>query len=262
MEKSTLIGLVTGLLLVYGAIFMGEGWQTFFDGASFVLVMGGTVAALLVGYTIDEFKQSLQGFKAFFTFQTPDRREVVETFAELARVARREGLLALDRRLGEIEDAFTRFGMEMAVDGVEEAAIREMMGRRLREEMQQRQLTAKFFTTAGTYAPAFGMVGTLIGLIQMLQNLTDPSAVGPAMAVALITTFYGALIANLLFLPFGNKMRAQTGEVLKVREMAQTGVLAIVQGESPSMIEKQLRLFLPGNEDADVPAPTPLAKAA
>jgi chemotaxis protein MotA len=244
MDKSTPIGIVVSLVLIFGAILMGEGWQTFFNLPSFVLVVGGMSGALMVSYTTAELKLIPRGAKDFFSFQAPEMRHYVHEFQELSRTARREGLLALDRRLGTIEDEFMRFGLEMAVDGIEETEIEELMRERVGTEMKRRQLLAKFFTSAGAYAPAFGMVGTLIGLVQMLQNLTDPAQIGSGMAVALLTTFYGALMANMLFLPFANKVRSQATAVIKAREIVQTGVMAIVRGDNPSMIEKRLLLCL------------------
>ncbi len=244
MEKATLSGLGFGFILIAGTIMMGDGWMTFLDLPSFIVVVGGTVAALMVGFSFSELKQVPSGVKGFFTFQAPELQHYVQEFYELSRTARREGLLALDRRLQSVEDEFLRFGLEMAVDGIEESEIEDLLKERISAEMKHRQLTGRFFMDAGTYAPAFGMVGTLIGLIQMLQNLSDPTQIGAGMAVALITTFYGSLLANLIFLPFATKVKAQNSLVLKAREMVRTGVLAIVRGESPSMIEKRLQLFV------------------
>ncbi len=258
MEKSTPIGLVAGLGMIYGTIFMGQGWQTFFDVASIVLVLGGTVAALLVGFSMNEMKQELPGLKGFISFSDPDLASYVQDFSELSRTARRDGLLALDRSIAELEDEFMSFGLQMAVDGIEEEAITKLMNQKVREDLNQRNFIVRFFTLAGTYCPAFGMIGTLIGLIQMLQNLTDPSQIGAGMAVALITTFYGALFSNLIFLPMADKMKTQVGDVRKVREMIQAGVMSIVQGDGPSMIEKRLRLYL-GDTTGEEPE---FAKAA
>ena len=249
--------------MIYGAIFMGQGWQTFFDIPSIILVFGGTVCALLVGFSMKEIKQVLPGVKAFFSFSTPDLANYIEEFSKLSRTARREGLLALDRSIAELEDEFMSFGLQMAVDGIEEEAIEKLMNQKVQEDLRRCNFIARFFTTAGTYCPAFGMLGTLIGLIQMLQNLTDPSQIGAGMAMALITTFYGALFSNLIFLPMADKMKTQIGEVRRVREMIQTGVLAIVQGDGPSMVEKRLRLYLGDKADGGEEGETPeLAKAA
>ena len=262
MEKSTPIGLVAGLMLIYGAIFMGEGWQTFFDPASLVLVLGGTAAALLVGFSFSEIKQIPAGLKDFFSFAEPELPKYAGEFTELCRVARREGLLALDRRIKEMEDELMRLGLELAVDGKEAGEADELMRTWIGEEAKRRHLVAKFFTEAGTAAPTFGMIGTLIGLIKMMQNLADPSQIGAGMAVALITTFYGALFANLIFLPFATKMKAQTGHVMKLRELVRTGIIAIIQGESPTAIEQRLQLFTGESGGDDKPAAPPLAKAA
>ncbi len=183
-------------------------------------------------------------------------------FAKLSRTARRDGLLALDRSIAELEDDVMSFGLQMAVDGIEEEAIEKLMELKVREDLKPRTFIAKFFITAGTYCPAFGMIGTLIGLIHMLQNLTDPSQIGAGMSVALITTFYGALFSNLIFLPMADKMQTQVGEVRRAREMIQTGVLSIVQGDGPSMVEKRLRLYLGDTEDGEEGETSELAKAA
>lgn len=262
MEKSTLIGLGSGLVLIYGAIFMGEGWALFFDPVSFLLVFGGTGAALLVNFTFDELKSVATGTKDFLAFRSPELFDYLETFSEFSRVARREGLLALDRRLDENADEFVKFGLEMAVDGIEEAEIDDMMKMRISEEARKRGTLAKFFNNSGLYAPAFGMIGTLIGLIQMMQNLDDPSQIGAGMAVALITTFYGALLANLLFLPVSAKVKGQTQEIMKARQMVRTGVLAIVRGESPSMIEKRLQSYLDEKVTPEKEEKSTLSRAA
>ncbi len=262
MEKSTPIGLVAGLGMIYGTIFMGTGWQTFFDPASIILVLGGTVAALLVGFSLEEVKSAIPILKGFFTYSSPDLTQYVDQFTELSRTARRDGLLALDRAIAELEDEFMSFGLQMAVDGIEEDAIADLMKQKTKEDLSLRQFGAKFMMTAGSYCPAFGMLGTLIGLIQMLQNLSDPSQIGAGMAVALITTFYGALFANLIFLPIGDKMNGQFAEMVRAREVIQTGVLSIVQGDGPSMVEKRLRLYLGGDASGGDSADGDLAQAA
>lgn len=262
MEKTTPIGLVAGFVLIFGTIMMGQGWTTFFNVPSMVMVIGGTICALMVSSSMVDLKISLAGIKGMFTYQAPDLPHLVGQFGNLARTARREGLLALDRALEDLEDEFMGFGLEMAVDGVEEEEIEDLMIGRVRTEMSDRTVTVKFLNNAGTFCPAFGMVGTLIGLIQMMQNLSDPAAIGAGMAVAMITTFYGAFLSNLLFLPAAQKARAQKVEMELAREIVQAGVLGIVRGESPSMIEKRLGLFLKDGEGAGEDAEATLKKAA
>lgn len=248
MEKSTFAGIGTGVLLIYGAIFMGSGWMTFFDPASLMLVIGGTIAGMMVQFTFEELKTVPQCFKNFFNFSKPSYKEYIDIFGELSKIARREGLLALDRQLEDMDDAFLKFGLEMAVDGIDENEIQDLMNQNAATELKQHKFAAKFFNAAGAACPAFGMIGTLIGLIQMMGNLSDPSQIGAGMAVALVTTFYGAFISNLVLLPFASKKDDQVKVLQYAREMVKTGVLGIVRGDSPSMIQKRLQLFLTPEE--------------
>ena len=264
MEKSTPIGIIAGLGLIFGAIFIEDGWQMFFHGPSFIIVIGGTVAALLVGFSLSDLKTIPRALKEFLSFSPINLRDYVQQFTEISRMARREGLLALDRSLDQIENKLMYFGLEMAVDGTDAKELEGMMHRRIAEGIQRRQLLSKFFNTAGSFAPAFGMIGTLIGLIQMMQVLDDPTQIGGGMAVAMITTFYGALLANLVFLPLAGKVKLQIQEDLKGCELIREGVLGIVRGDSPMMLTKRLELFL-GADAQDVPMSaevTPLAQAA
>jgi chemotaxis protein MotA len=261
MEKSTIAGVGSGLVLVYGAIFMGTGWITFFDPPSFMLVLGGATAGMMVNFTFDQLKTVPAAFKDFMTFSVPPLSKYIQEFGELSRVARKDGLLALDRKLEEIEDPFLKFGLEMAVDGLEESDIDEMMQANLQTELNERSFSVKMFTAFGANAPAFGMIGTLIGLIQMMGNLSDPSQIGAGMAVALVTTFLGSLFANLLFLPFAEKRKLQVAALLRQRELVRTGVLAIVRGDSPSMIQKRLQLLLTSVELSTVAEPAQAEEA-
>jgi chemotaxis protein MotA len=260
MEKSTPIGLVAGLGLIFGTVAMGDGAATFFDPKSLLIVMGGTVCGLLVTFTIDEVKQTVPLTKAFMGFQVPDYAALADQITDFARTARRDGPLALDARLDEIEDPVLRSAIEMAVDGVPAMKAGAVLRTEAAEAVAGPGLLVKVFNKAGMYAPAFGMVGTLIGLIQMLQNLNDPAAIGPAMAVAMITTFWGALLANLVFLPMAGKVQAQVAAQVKAHEMIRVGAHAILTGEAPGTLAQQLSRY------TGVPAggaePTPLRKAA
>ncbi len=265
MEKSTPIGLGAGFVLIFGTILMGDGWMTFLDPGSLLIVLGGMTAALFVAFSMAEMKGVAPALKQFMAFQEPSLEAHVEEVTELARLARREGVLALDRQLGETENPMLRLGLEMMVDGVEANEIEELMRAQLEESLQSRRLLARVCDTAGLYAPAFGMIGTLIGLIQMLQNLNDPSAIGPAMAVAMITTFYGAFVANLIFLPLANKAKEQRTMMAQEGMLLLNGVLGLARGDSPTFLEKRLRAFIGGEETeaagTDEAAPA-LAQAA
>ncbi len=262
MEKSTPIGIGVGLALIFFPIFMGSGTSTFFDIPSMLMVGGGTVAALLVNYSADDLKRMGGSLKGFLNFTPPDLVKHVASFTEMARVARREGLLALDRQLDKVEDELTRFGLEMAVDGTDPKEIDVFMEQRINESVKEYKLLAKMLNSAGTYAPSFGMIGTLVGLIQMMQNLTDPAAIGAGMAVAMITTFYGALFANLFFLPMASKAGERIKMVQMSGEIVRIGIIAIVRGDNPSIVEKRLSLYAGIDVKAEEAANAPLAQAA
>ncbi|MGB3544477.1 motility protein A [Rubrivirga sp.] len=259
MEKSTPIGLVAGFVLIFGTIFIGDGAMTFFDPKSLAIVWGGTVAGLLVTFTVDEVKGSIAMLKDFFKFEAPDYPALASQIGDLARTARRDGPLALDQRLHEAEDPALRSALEMVVDGASPERAEESLDTQSMEMTRPMVLLVKLLNKAGMYAPAFGMVGTLIGLIQMLQNLSDPSAIGPAMAVAMITTFWGALLANLIFLPMAGKVQGQVQAMMKAHDMVRVGALGILTGEAPNVIDQQLRLYVSGE---DVTDPAPLRKVA
>lgn len=246
MKQTLAIGLVLGLVLIYFPILTGDGVATFFDIPSILIVLGGTAAALLANYTLDEFKLLLSGFGMLFTFKEPDARGYVSEFTELSRMARREGLLALDRQMQEIDDELTRFGLEMAVDGTDAQEIDAFMEQRIDNQTADYRKVAQLLGSAGAYAPSFGMIGTLIGLIQMMQNLSDPAAIGAGMAVAMITTFYGALFANLFFLPMSARAAGQAAQLANVGNIIRVGVIGIVRGDSPSVVEKRLALYVGG----------------
>lgn len=253
MQKSTILGLITGFGLVFGAIYLGTGWETFFSIPSLLIVLGGTASALAVSYSFPEIRELPDALTKFLNHDSPDLSKLVDLFTNLSRTARRDGLLALDRQLEEMDNDLIRLGLELAIDGSDEDEIKEMLDRKSDGMTKQKRLLTSFFNTGGTFAPAFGMIGTLIGLVQMLQNLDDPSQIGSGMATALITTFYGALLANLVLLPIAQKARTQLKSVLRSHELVRAGILAIVRGERPSLIERRLRVFV-----RDEPAPAEL----
>jgi chemotaxis protein MotA len=240
MRKSSSIGLLVGLVLISGSVLVGSGWSKFLDPASLLVVLGGTGAAITVSRSFGVLRIFLKEIPALFTFDRPDPQRYVDQLSNFARSARREGMLALDRRLDEVDDDLLRSGLEMIVDGRDEEEVRGLLSQRIAERRKRRDLVPKLLTLAGTYSPAFGMVGTLIGLIQMLQNLEDPSKIGAGMATALVTTFYGAVLANLVFLPLSNRAQAQGQVQEKVERIVLEGVLSIAKGEGPRMVEERV----------------------
>lgn len=248
MDIATILGIVSGLSLVAIAI-MGKGsLATFIDVPSMLIVVGGTFAAIFVNFTIKEVIGVLSVVKKAFENHESTDLELIRTFEELAVKARKEGILAIDRSLEDLDDEFMREGLELAVDGTDPETLETIMESEISYTMERHKKGQKIFTSLGTYSPAFGMIGTLIGLINMLQGLDDPSSIGAGMATALITTFYGALIANLIFLPIAGKLKIRSDEEIIIKEMIIDGVLSIQSGDHPRSIRTKLLNYLPRAE--------------
>ena len=169
---------------------------------------------------------------------------MIANFVSLAGVARREGILALETSINDIHDEFMRKGMQLSIDGLEPISIKDILDTEIINIQERHKLGAEIFTTIGTFAPALGMIGTLIGLVQMLQTMEDPSTIGPSMAVALLTTFYGALIANIFCLPLAGKLRNRSTEEVMMKELMAEGILSIAKGDNPRLLEQKLNAFL------------------
>ena len=263
MDKSTPIGLIGGFVLIAGAILLGSAWSTFLDPPSLIIVMGGTASAVAVNFKMNELASAPPLLKAFFKHEPPSYEGYISQFTELSRRSRRDGLLVLDSYLKDLDDSLMRLGLEQAVDGREEDAIESVLDHKMETSEKELDLLPDMLSKAGMYAPAFGMIGTLIGLIQMLQNLDDPTQIGQGMATAMITTFYGAVLANLVFLPMASKAKKQAEAVKMKNDLIVAGVLMIVKGENPSTVEERLGLFLDsGAEGAGGGEPPHLSKAA
>ncbi len=244
MDLATIIGIVSGVGLVVTTIIMGGNPAIFIHIPSMMVVFGGATAAVLISFQLKEVLGVLSVVRKAFFSENVDSVALVNQIVELSKKARKEGLLAIDKEVNQIEDAFLRSGMEMVVDGTEPELIRSIMETELSYLMERHKRGQDIFTSYGEYSPAFGMIGTLIGLIAMLQNLNDPTQIGGGMAVALITTFYGAVAANLVFLPIAGKLRNRSEEEILVKEMIIEGVLSIQFGEHPNTIQRKLMNFL------------------
>ncbi|HHE54503.1 MAG TPA: motility protein A [Caldithrix abyssi] len=244
MDLATIIGIISGVTLVVLTIIMGGSAAIFIHVPSMMVVFGGATAATLISFQLKEVLGVINVVrKAFFSEKT-DNVALINQIVELSKKARKEGLLAIDKEVSQIEDPFLRSGMEMVVDGTEPELIRSIMETELSYLMERHKRGQEIFSAYGEYAPAFGMIGTLIGLIGMLQNLNDPSQIGGGMAVALITTFYGALAANLVFIPLAGKLKNRSEEEVLIKEMIIEGVLSIQFGEHPNTIQRKLMNFL------------------
>lgn len=252
MDIATIVGIVVGLGLIVFTIVTGEGAKMFLHVPSMMIVFGGSIAATLVSFTLKEVLGVANVIKKTFFADSFDGGVLIEQVVALSKKARKEGLLAIDKDVNEISDAFLRSGMEMVVDGTEPELIRTVMETELSYTMERHKKGAQIMNSFGTYAPAFGMIGTLMGLVQMLSNLEDPSKIGGGMAVALITTFYGSVLANLVFLPLAGKLQANSGTEVIIKEMIIEGVLSIQFGEHPNTIHRKLSNFLAPKERSEL----------
>ncbi|EPR44032.1 MotA/TolQ/ExbB proton channel [Desulfovibrio sp. X2] len=245
MDLATIIGILLSFGLVVSGIMVGSSLFIFIDVPSMLIVFGGTIGATLVNYPLNQVLGVIAIFKKTVFSQAENPAEIIGRFMDYANRARREGILSLEPLLKEIDDDYLRKGLQLTVDGLEPATIEEILDTEVSFLEQRHETGAEIVSAMGAYAPALGMIGTVIGLVQMLQSMADPSSIGPAMAVALITTFYGALLANLLFLPMAGKLRNRSRHEVLIRELVKEGILSISKGENPRIIEEKLNSFLP-----------------
>ncbi len=255
MNLSTIIGIVLGIVLVVGAIFLGGNAIIFLSVQSIMIVLGGTLAGTFVSFSLSDLKKIPSLLKIAFTDNDIDSDNIIEILVNLAKKARREGLLTLEQDIQEIDDPYLEKGIQLVVDGTEPELVKDIMETKLAYMEARHSLGKGIFSKMGQLSPAFGMIGTLIGLIQMLSELDDPSKLGSGMAVALITTLYGAFLANLFFIPLANKLKVKSQEEVLIKELMIEGILSIQAGENPRIIEEKLQAFLskeqPGKEASE-----------
>ncbi|MCA9040976.1 MAG: motility protein A [Planctomycetaceae bacterium] len=250
MDKASVGGLLAGiaLLLIAIAIAPGSSFASFIDYPSAAVVVGGAISACMIAFPLGPFFAMGKIVMKVFFPKPQELAPVVKQLVEFAEVARREGILALEGKTADIEDPFILMGIQMAVDGTD-AELMETVLRTEMEAVAGRHKNGKsVLDTMGRYAPAFGMIGTLMGLIIMLGNMDDPEAIGPGMAVALITTLYGAVVSNLFFLPFADKLSYYSRQEQMVREVIVRGIISIQEGDNPRVLEQKLQTFLPQNQ--------------
>lgn len=247
MDIASVVGvlLAFALLVIAIAIAPGASFAAFIDYPSIMVVCGGAMAAVLICFPLKDVLAGARVVKNVFFNKQEDIAELIELIVSLAETARRDGLLALESRIEEIDNSFVILGIQMAVDGTRPEVIEDIMRTEMDAVAARHSDGKKVFDQAGRFAPAFGMIGTLMGLIIMLGQLDDPDALGPGMAVALITTLYGAVISNIVMLPFAEKLGYLNQRELLVMEIAVRGIMGIQSGENPRVIEQKLTTFIP-----------------
>lgn len=246
MDAASLVGVLLGLGLIVGAIFLGGDLSHFFNLPGIMIVFGGTLAATLITF---QLKDVIAAFKAaifVFSEKKSDPNDMVETMIELCSLSRRQGLIALSRL--EYEDDLLRKACNLIADGSKEELIRDTLNIEIDSMKQRHFIIQDIFRKMATYAPSFGMMGTLIGLVQMLRQLNNPDTIGPAMAVALLTTFYGMLLSTLFFLPIAGKLRDRTLVELINLEIMFEGAISILEDNNPIFVYEKLSSYIPAKQ--------------
>ncbi len=250
MDVTSVGGFLFAVVLFIGSILIAPGASlgSFIDYPSAGMVFGGAVAAAMMSFPL---KTLLLLPKVMLKAVFPKQQElapVIQQLVQFAEVARRDGILALEGKTSEIKDPFILLGVQMAVDGTDKELLETIMRTEMEAVASRHKSGKSLLDLVGKYAPAYGMIGTLVGLIIMLGNMSDPDAIGPGMAVALITTLYGAMLSNMLVLPFADKLALYSRKEMELREAIIRGILSIQDGDNPRVLEQKLMTLLPAAE--------------
>ena len=248
MDIASLLGIVLCFVFVFVSIVIGDlgfaaVWN-FLDAPSAMITFGGSFCCILASYQMQDFIAGLKSISLIFKVPQINTPDVIRKIIELSNVARKEGLLSLEEASAELDDPFLRKGVLLIVDGTDPELVRAIMDTELTSVDNRHRKKIGFWEDLGAMGPAWGMIGTLIGLVKMLVDLDDPSSIGPAMAVALLTTLYGSLIANWIATPIAKKLSANNAAEVRMKEVMIEGLLSIQAGENPRVIEEKLKSFL------------------
>jgi chemotaxis protein MotA len=245
LDIATFLGILSAFGLLGVAMFEKGHIGIFFDMGSALIVFGGTFGATLINFSMKDIFRVFRVVKNAFFNKDSDYLSIIPDMVRYSRIARKDGILALDKVIHEIEDQFSYEGLRMVVDGTKPEILNQVMRNEIDCTADRHRVGITIFRSMGQYSPAFGLIGTLIGLILMLQNLSDPSQITSAMALALVTTFYGAILSNVLFLPIAGKLKELSAAEILKKEMILAGIIAIQAGEMPGVVEQRLISFMP-----------------
>ena len=254
MDIASIVGLILGVSLVIFGMFLQASLVIYASATSALIVIGGTFGAVILSYSFSQIKEAAMALKIVFTSQQDEASEVISVLVSFAEKARREGLLALEEEANQLDDEFLQKGIQLVVDGTDPELVQNILETEIDFLSERHSVSRGVFAKGGELAPAFGMIGTLIGLIGMLSKLDDPSSLGSGMATALITTFYGALIGNLIFIPIAEKLKVKSEKEILVKEIIIEGILSIQAGENPRIVEEKLKAFLPPDTRSEIGA--------
>lgn len=246
MDLATFIGLLVGLGGLIGGFLLegGQGSMLVVKTAA-IIVFGGTFGAVIVSFTNEELRQVPTAFKKVFSRKQVDYMSILEQIVSTADKARREGLLSLESHLDNIEDEFLIRGLRLVIDGTDPQLTRNMLEMEIEAFEKEEMVGSEIFMVAGGYAPTMGIIGTVMGLVHVLSNISEPDKLGGAIAVAFLATLYGVASANVLWLPFGTKLRIKAEKEVYLKELILEGILSIQAGENPRIIREKLITFLP-----------------
>jgi chemotaxis protein MotA len=242
MDIATIIGLISGTILIASAVILGGTPIIFINIPSLLIVLGGTIATTFIKFKMSDVINSIKVVMKAFTVKASDPEEMIQEMVGFTRIAKKEGLIALEKEVAT--DAFAAKALRYLSDGFDEGLIEDMLSKDIRLTLQRHSMGQSVFKGMGDSAPAFGMIGTLIGLVQMLASMDDPSSIGPAMAVALLTTLYGVLLANFIFLPLAEKLSLRSEQERLNKSIIVEAAIGINRGISPLVLEESLKIFL------------------
>jgi chemotaxis protein MotA len=247
MDLATVIGIAAGIILLGSSLLSSGNIMLYVNIPSVFIVVGGMIASTLINFPLGDVLGVFKTVKNAFLHKAVPPTKIIETIVAFAMTARREGILALESQASQAGDEFLEKSVQLAVDGTAPELIKDILTTELAFLEERHSLGQSILLWMGTYAPAYGMIGTLIGLIAMLAQMKDPSLIGQGMAVAIITTFYGAVLANLVFLPLAGKLKVRTRFEILTKEIIIEGILSIQSGDNPRVVEQKLKAFIAPN---------------
>lgn len=248
MDLGTIIGILMGFALIGWSIYAGGSMGAFIDVPAMIVVIGGATCATMVANPLPKLKGIVGVVRKAITQRAQSPQKLIDDLVSYAEVARRDGILSLESQCKQMDDPFIIRGVQMAVDGTDPELIEQIMTTELDNLIDRHEAGKALFDSIGKYAPAFGMIGTLIGLVAMLANMDDPSKIGSGMAVALLTTLYGAIFANVVALPIADKLEKRSNEEVLLKTIIIKGVMSIQSGDNPRVVEQKLKTFLPPSQ--------------
>jgi chemotaxis protein MotA len=251
LDKSSIIGLVLGIVLVLGAILPKANIMIFIDIPSFIIVAGGLFASTMVSFDFNKIKGAFALMMRLMRNTNIDLRTDMEVITLFARRVRTGGLLILDEDIKHLDDVFLKNGLQLAVDGFKTESLNSILSDEITSEEEISFTAINVLNAMSNFAPAFGMIGTVIGMVLMLQNLTNPEALGAGIAVALLTTLYGSMLSNMLFAPLAGKVSYLAEKDINRKKMFRVAILSIVEGENPRIMEKKMLIYIEPAERAE-----------